>query len=97
MCFSCLSRLFLPPLLLLKVVFIEFNCFCLSRSAYMIRCYLLQGLTTRKASDTKLNKGSSRSHAMFRYIIQCKLEHDSKVNCVQFLDLIDLAGSESYI
>jgi centromeric protein E len=60
----------------------------------MLESYQM-GIVSRKIGDTAMNEQSSRSHAIFRIVIESK-EPDSNEGVVQFssLNLVDLAGSE---
>lgn len=58
--------------------------------------YLREGSKARKIGETHMNERSSRSHAIFRIIIESKKIDQADEDCVQIsiLNLVDLAGSE---
>jgi len=56
---------------------------------------LKQGATARRVAETRMNKESSRSHAVFQLLLRCyKMDDENKVEQVSKLYLVDLAGSE---
>ncbi|XP_048366030.1 centromere-associated protein E isoform X8 [Sphaerodactylus townsendi] len=61
--------------------------------------WLQKGEKSRHYGETKMNARSSRSHTIFRMIIESKERDSSSSNCdgavmVSHLNLVDLAGSE---
>lgn len=67
----------------------------ITQSAEIILDSYATGNTKRKIGETGMNDQSSRSHAIFRIVIESK-EIDCNEGIVQFstLNLVDLAGSE---
>ena len=61
-----------------------------------VRNLVLKGTKNRSVGSTKMNAKSSRSHIIFRMIIQSKATGKSKKSGVKVsvLNLVDLAGSE---
>ncbi|KAG4075536.1 hypothetical protein HA402_003361 [Bradysia odoriphaga] len=55
---------------------------------------LTQGNRLRKAAQTNMNELSSRSHAIFRIIIESEDANGNGPVRVSYLNLVDLAGSE---
>lgn len=57
---------------------------------------LEKGNENRKANQTDMNEKSSRSHAIFRIVIESRKQSDDPDQVVQIsqLNLVDLAGSE---
>jgi centromeric protein E len=67
----------------------------ITQSAECILKTYADGNANRKTGETGMNDQSSRSHSIFRIMIESK-EHDCSEGIVQFstLNLVDLAGSE---
>ena len=56
---------------------------------------LLRGETNRAVAATEMNERSSRSHSVFRIIVQSKAKDEASPERVAVLNLVDLAGSEA--
>ncbi|EKX53682.1 hypothetical protein GUITHDRAFT_64226, partial [Guillardia theta CCMP2712] len=54
-----------------------------------------KGAANRQVGETKMNEASSRSHSIFRMVIECRNKSDSSgAVMVGELNMVDLAGSE---